>query len=140
MADLRLWTSSELLRLKHELDSKFNELCRDFGACGLPGGIYPELSQTPEALVVTAPLPDVEPEDVGIDATEDTLTLSVRVRREVDTPDARVTQSGTRTTSLRLPCRVDVERTRAELEGGVLTITLPRLETPRSRTLIITRR
>ena len=84
-----------------------------------------------DAIVLTAELPGVEAGNLDVAVFRDTLTL--RGRREPEAADAnayhrRERRHGQFTRTITLPFRIDPERVEAELQHGVLRLTLHRSE------------
>lgn len=105
------------------------------------GGI-PNVHMTDEgtALRIWAELPGVEVDSLEIDVDRTTLTLSGK--RNTPTPEGYTAHRRERgdlefTRSFSLPCRVDLEKTRASLDDGVLTVELPKRpeDTPKAITV-----
>lgn len=106
-----------------------------FGGLGevFPGdNLAVDLYEEDDHLVVKAALPGVQPEDIEV--LEQNGFLTIRAKNEAHEEwqefGRRVRQQryGVWQRSLRLPLKVDVNRTEAELKDGVLTVTLPKLE------------
>lgn len=96
--------------------------------------------ETADAYLVTLDLPGVAPE--GVEVTFDKNTLSVRGTRDVVLPEQaraamRERVSGRFERALRFPTHVDGERINAEFRHGVLTITVPKSEAAKPRTITI---
>ncbi len=97
------------------------------------------VSETPDAILVTAELPGVSPDDVEIQVEENVLNLRGEKREERLAEDAerhmhiseRVTGSFTR--SFTLPRKVDVEGISADFGEGVLSISIPKAPETRAR-------
>ncbi len=93
-----------------------------------------------QALVLRAEVPGVAEGD--IDVTVDRGVLSVRGRRKASAPTGYSLHRRERgelsfARSFNLPCKVDREKIRAELDGGVLTITLPKAEEEKPRQISV---
>jgi len=98
---------------------------RQFGNVA-PGRFGPEIKEEREPLVdvieekdvikVVAELPGVEKEDIKLNATEDTLTISV------DTPQRKYYKEVT------LPAKIDPKSAKATYKNGVLEVKLTRKE------------
>ncbi|ABM28625.1 Hsp20/alpha crystallin family protein [Nitratidesulfovibrio vulgaris] len=132
MANLKLWRSEELQRLKEESDMLFDRLCTSFG---LPSVCRPLLEQamhiydTPEAVVVEATLPGVSAED--LDITISGAMLVVRCAHAGScSPDGT---SSTLESRFSLPCKVRTDDVEAELDNDVLRITMPKCRRPEAR-------
>ena len=94
----------------------------------------------PDGIAVVAELPGVEKDDLEVQAHQDTLTLRGTRRPAAERPEAyhrRERSSGAFTRSLQLPYRIDPERIAAQLENGVLRLSLPRPEADKPRRIAI---
>lgn len=83
------------------------------------------------ALIASIEVPGLSQEDLDIEAHQDVLTISGE--RKTQTPEGyRVHRNERRpgrfSRSFGLPCKVDLEKTKAELNNGLLTITLEKAE------------
>ena len=82
--------------------------------------------------VVKASLPGVDPNDVEITYTNNTLTIKGEVREEQELEDAlyhlRERNFGSFARSITLPAGVEPDKIEANYEAGVLTIRLPKAE------------
>lgn len=79
------------------------------------------------SLVAILEMPGLHQDDIEIEAHQDALTISGM--RKVETPEGyKVHRSerkpGRFSRSFGLPCKVDLEKTKANLKNGVLTVTL----------------
>ena len=91
-----------------------------------------DLSETADAFVLKATLPGVRPEDVDVNATSEGVSIKAEVRADESTKDEswilRERRSGVFARSFTLPTQIDPNRIEANLENGVLTLTLPKSE------------
>jgi HSP20 family protein len=89
-----------------------------------------EIRETKEAYKLTADLPGVSMEDLEINMTGNRLTVSGKREEEQREEDERFfayeRSYGTFSRSFVLPEGADVDNVKAELEGGVLRITVPK--------------
>ncbi len=93
----------------------------------LPLDVY----ETAAALVVRAALPGVKPDQVDIAIDGDTLTISgeYKAAEEAGTQyHRRELYAGAFERALRLPDRFEPERSVADFENGILTLTIPKVE------------
>jgi HSP20 family protein len=99
----------------------------------LPVDVY----TTPEEIVVTASLPGLLPEEVGITVEADTLTIRGELRLPLGNVEYLFQErpSGHFSRSLSLNVPVDVEKAEAVFENGVLILTLPKLEEVKPKTI-----
>ena len=95
------------------------------------GQLAIDVYQTPDEILIEAPIAGVNPDDLDVDITNDSVT--VRGRRE---KTLRVKEEdyfyqecywGKFSRSIILPQEVDAEKAEASLKNGVLTVRLPKL-------------
>ena len=104
-----------------------------------------DLMEYDDELVATVDLPGFERDDVEIQVSNHTLRISARREEATDeereSEEARILRHERRheaaTRSIRLPDEVDKEAVSATMQNGVLTITLPKTESERARTIEI---
>lgn len=100
-----------------------------------------DLYQTDDEIVVKATLPGLDPDDLDIQITGDTLTLRGETKSEEETKEAtyhlreRRQQSFSR--SIRLPATVIAEKAKAEMKNGELTLTLPKAEDEKPKVITV---
>lgn len=105
-----------------------------------------EVSETTEAMMLTAELPGIEEKDLKISIENNVLTIAGEKEQAItDSPPARNYYLSERfygafQRSLSLPRTVDLEHVKAEFEKGVLTITLPKLPQAKGRVIEVTGR
>jgi HSP20 family protein len=132
-----------LVTLRDEMDDL---LCRLLGSGddGWFGGrVSPliDLSETDNAIEVALDLPGVNPEEVDIHLTGNTLTVRGERKQEKEEKERtyhRVERrKGSFARSVTLPCPVVEDEVAAEYKDGILTITLPKCQEARSRKINI---
>ncbi len=100
-----------------------------------------DMFQTDEEIVVKATLPGVKADDIAISVTGDVLTLRGSATEETERKNAtyylRERRHGEFSRSLPLPAPVVADKARAEFENGVLTLTLPKAEEVRAKTITV---
>jgi HSP20 family protein len=106
------------------------------GGMAGPGNLY----ETNESYILQVPLPGVKVDELEITAHENVLTLQGKT--EIAAPEgARAIWGGMTDQEFRevvqLPGDVDAERASAEYHDGILTLTLPKAEHARVRTIKI---
>ncbi len=141
MAELTIWKTEEMNRLRRDMGRMFARVWDDFGMeHTLPhtGGIDSvELTDSGDFLVLRAKTPDIDPQDLAVRVSEDRLTVQGTSRRGNVEGDERArsiqTRYGTFLRSMRLPCRVVPEETEATFNDGVLEVVLPKRKIESSR-------
>jgi HSP20 family protein len=101
-----------------------------------------DMHETDSEVVVEATVPGVEPEEVDVQVTGNILTIKGERKEQEERKEAsyiyREQRFGNFCRSVTLPTEVDVDKAKAEFESGVLTLTLPKSETVKPKTIKIT--
>ncbi len=100
-----------------------------------------DMYQTDDDVIVKATLPGVKPEAIQISITGDAVTLRGEVSEENKVTEAtyhlKERRYGSFARSLTLPSPVVADKARAEFENGVLTLTLPKAEEVKPKTITV---
>lgn len=100
-----------------------------------------DMYQTDDEVVVKAALPGIKAEEVQINITGDVLTLKGEVRHEEEKKEKawhiREQRFGSFERSVALPTAVVADKAKAEFENGILTITLPKADEVKPRTISV---
>ncbi len=99
-----------------------------------------DISETENELVLKADVPDVDPKNVAIQLDNGTLTLKGERKFEEQKSDHkgyhRIERSyGSFVRAFSLPDSVDGEKVKADYKNGVLTVTLPKKEVAKPKTI-----
>lgn len=145
MSELIRWEPfREMRRLQNLFDRMANDhvLSRasadDVCECHAPVDVY----ETDSEILIEAVMPGVKSDDVHISVTGDIL----RIRGEMSAPSTEVEGAkyllrerayGSYSRSLRLPFEVDSKKASAEMETGILKLTLPKAEEVKPKTISI---
>ncbi len=96
------------------------------------GSLAVDMYETDEAVVVKTATPGVDPDDIDISITGDTLTIKgeTRVDEEVEEGNylCRERRYGAFSRSMTIPVAIEAGEAEAEFEDGMLTLTLPKAE------------
>jgi HSP20 family protein len=88
------------------------------------------VSETKDAMVVTAEMPGIDPKEIEIALTGDLLTLKGEKEKETGDKEERFHRVertyGAFLRSVRLPMAVDGSKVTATFKNGVLVVTLPK--------------
>jgi HSP20 family protein len=108
---------------------------------GQPLAVPVDLWETKDAFHLRADLPGLSPDDIEINATADTLTLSGETKVSTDeTKDGWLRQErrfGKFTRSFTLPMQIEPNKVEAKFNDGVLELVLPKAENVKSRSIKI---
>lgn len=100
-----------------------------------------DISETDAAIKVRAEVPGIDPKDVAIEVTDDTVSLSGVVERSAEEQQEnyyRVERgSGRFAREFALPCKVDTATASAKTENGVITITLEKQPSEQKKRVMI---
>ena len=143
MSNLIRWEPArEMMTLREAMDRLFDDAftrplsLRD--AWSVPAI---DMYQTDDEIVVKAALPGIKPDEVQINVTGEVLTLKGETKQENETKEKayhiREQRWGTFERSIVLPTEVVADKAKADFENGVLTITLPKAEEVKPKTISI---
>ena len=100
-----------------------------------------DLWETKDAYHLRADLPGLSPDDIEINATGDTLTISGETKPSNDLTDEgwlrQERRSGKFTRSFTIPMQIDPTKVEAKFQNGVLELVLPKAENVKPRSIKI---
>jgi len=138
-AIIRWSPAREIVRLSDAMDRMFEDAwtrpmsARAEREVRLPLDVY----TTPSEVVLTANVPGLKPDEVEITLEGDTLSIHGEFKAPMENVDyifqERAYGKFSRTLTINVP--VDVNKVEATFDSGVLTITLPKAEAARPKTI-----
>ncbi len=136
MAIQRWQPFSELMSLRQAMDRLFEDSfvrpSRILTTLGEAAAPALDVYQTPNEVVVKTALPGLNPEDINIDITGDTLTIrgETKAEQEIKKEDYLYQERryGHFSRSVVLPGGVQPDKAEATLEDGILTLSIPKAE------------
>jgi HSP20 family protein len=145
MSNLSRWEPArEMMTLREAMDRLFDDAftsplsVRSGWAMSTPAI---DMYQTDNEVIVKASIPGVKAEEVQINITGDVLSLKGEVKHEDERNDRawhiREQRFGSFERSVALPTAVKTDRAEAVFEDGILTITLPKADEVKPRTINI---
>jgi HSP20 family protein len=148
MANLTRWEPfHEMVSLRDAMDRLFDEsFLKPFGDSSSFGYQWPSvnLTETGDEIIAKVALPGMKPEDVKISLTGNVLNLSGEFSSESEkseekgvTYHLREHRYGSFSRALTLPTAVQGDKIKAEYENGIVTLTLPKAEEARPKTVNI---
>jgi HSP20 family protein len=100
-----------------------------------------DVSETEKELIVKAEVPGMDKKDININLSDGLLTITGEKKHEKKEEGENYhcfeTRYGKFSRTMRLPTDVDTEKVDAMYKDGVLTITLPKTETVKPKTVEI---
>jgi len=104
-------------------------------------GFALDVYENDDAVVVKGALPGVRPEEVDISVTGDVLTIKGETKSEEESKDGsyhrRELRYGAFARSVALPTLVDYDKAEATFENGILTVSLPKAEEVKPKSIKI---
>jgi HSP20 family protein len=134
---------SDLVSLREAMDRLFEESVvrpragwlAPLGAEGLAVDMY----ETDDDVVVKTAVPGIKSEDIDVSITGDIVTIKGETKAEEKVEEANYIRQerryGAFSRSLSLPSTVVADKATAEFENGVLTLTLPKAEEVKPKTI-----
>ena len=147
MNNMTRWEPArEMMTLREAMDHLFNDAftrpfstMRDGGANWSAPAI--DMYQTENDVVVKAAVPGFKADEVQINVTEDVLTIKGELKQEEEKKEKswqiREHRWDSFERSISLPTAVTADQARADFENGILTITLPKSERVKPKTITI---
>lgn len=131
---------SEVVSLREAMDRLFEDSVISPRLSGTWGGraVVANLYETGETFTLQLPMPGVKAEDVEINIQQETVSLKWQTQARI--PEGAVVhfhgfQSGQYQQSFSLPSPINAERAEASYTDGILTLTLPKAEHAKARTI-----
>ncbi len=148
MSIMRWRPGRELATIRDEMNRLFDEFFSGFPfperRRGLMEGEWApivDVAETDENIVVTAELPGVKQNDVEITVVNDVLTLKGEKKEEKEIKKEnyhRIERSyGSFQRSITLPTGVQADKAKASYKDGVLTVTIPKVEEAKPKSIKI---
>ena len=151
MSNLTRWEPArEMMTLREAMDRLFDDaFTRPFSISREGGSNWSspaiDMYQTDNEVVVKAALPGIKADEVQINVTGDTTAPVVTLRGETKHEEEKKDKSwhirehrwGAFERSVRLPTGVIADRAKADFDNGILTITLPKSEEVKPKTITV---
>ena len=147
MTNLTRWEPErEMMTLRQAMDRLFDDAftrpfssIRDGGSTGSSPAI--DMYQTDNEVVVKAALPGIKADEVQINVADNILTIKGQTKYEEEKQEKswhiREHRWGTFERSVMLPTGVMSDKAKADFDNGILTITLPKSEEMKPKTITV---
>jgi len=143
MPELEVWKKQHINRLKEDMNRLFDRVWGEFGRSFSPRQIKTmplvDRMETATHLIIKAEIPGINPKDLDISVTENTLVIKGESRQKiVDKNNGfhRVERKyGSFSRTFQLPCRVMVDDVTATYNDGILEIVMPKCKPEKMRKL-----
>ncbi len=143
MTIIRRWEPArEVMTLRDAMDQLFNDaFTSSSGVRTVASAPLVDMYQTDDDIVVKATVPGFSKDDVDITLTDDILSLRGNIEEKEDDEtksySIREHRYASFERSLRLPVDVEIKKVEALFENGILTITLPKAEAVKPKSIMI---
>lgn len=144
MSSIIRWEPArEMMSLREAMDRLFDDaFTRPLGIAGNNWSVPAvDMYQTDDEVVVKAALPGIKPDEVQINVTGEMLTIKGETSQKEEVKEKayhlREQRWGAFERSVALPTAVIADKAKAEFENGILTITLPKAEEVKPKTITI---
>ncbi|NJC97970.1 MAG: heat-shock protein Hsp20 [Anaerolineales bacterium] len=143
MSNLIRWEPArEMMSLREAMDRLFDDaFTRPLSIRDGWSGPAIDMYQTDDEIVVKAALPGIKADEVQINVTGEILTLKGEVKNEEEKKEKawhiREQRWGSFERSVILPTDVVADKAKAEFENGILTVTLPKADEVKPRTITV---
>lgn len=133
----------EMMSLREAMNRLFEDsFVRPFGPAAAGGmQLAVDVIDTKDDVVVKATVPGLKPEDIDISLSGDILTIKGEFKAEEKKEGANYLRQerryGAFERTLTLPTMVVADKARAEFENGVVTLTLPKAEEVKPKSIKI---
>ena len=145
MADIVRWEPfKDMMSLREAMNRLFEDSFIRPSAWPLPFegetvGLPVDVIEGKDNVVVKASVPGLKPEDIDVSITGDTLTIKGETKSEEKVEQGSYIRQERRygkfERSLQLPSLVVADKADAKFEHGVLTLTLPKAEEAKPKTI-----
>ena len=107
-----------------------------------PGGLAVDMYETDESVVVKTAIPGVDADEIAVSVTGDTLTIRAETKEEAEIEREnylrRERRFGSCCRTVTLPGGLEAEKAEADYTDGVLTLTFPKAEEVKPKSIKIT--
>lgn len=128
----------DMIKNMREMQKEFEKKIAEY-AENIPEKLSMDVMETDDAIIIKTDLPGVKKEDINIELTENTISISAVFEEEVEIEEAdfikKERKYGEAKREMRLPEKIRVEDAKAKFENGVLTVELPKVEVKKKQTL-----
>lgn len=130
MADLILWKDRELRQLRNEMDQMIRDFFRDFGTSVFEEihgeTMLVDITEDNEAVVITVQLPEIDVEDLDVAVSPESLVIQGMIKETLDSEEGRFERSQKFSNRIKLPCRIEPDKVKANYKDNNLEIILPK--------------
>ena len=128
----------DMIKNMREMQKDFEKKISEYTE-NIPEKLNMDVIETDDQIIIKTDLPGVKKEDINIELTENTISISAVFEEEIEVQEANFVKKerkyGEARREMRLPEKIKVEEARAKFENGVLTVELPKVEVKKKQVL-----
>lgn len=128
----------DMIKNMREMQKEFEKKISEYTE-NIPEKLNMDVIETDDQIIIKTDLPGVKKEDINIELTENTISISAVFEEEVEVQEANFVKKerkyGEARREMRLPEKIKVEEAKAKFENGVLTVELPKVEVKKKQVL-----
>lgn len=125
--------------LQRQMNRLFERLLPTDGGGDLGLGFIPaaEIEETDDSVLLKVEIPGLEPKDINVEVTTESVSISGERKSETTTEEEGLSRSefryGKFQRIISLPSVVENDRVRAEYKNGILSLTIPKAESAKTK-------
>lgn len=133
----------EMMNLRNVVDRLFDNTFSSPGSwsAGAVWGLALDVVENNDAFLVKVSIPGINPDDLDITYTDNTLTIKGEIKEDQERKDSqyhvRERRYGAFSRSISLPSKVKSDAIEANYQAGVLTLKLPKTEEVKPKRIAI---
>ena len=142
MANIKVYNPfREMVAMQSALDKLFDQTWESWPESRFDGNsLAIDVDETNDNFIVTADLPGIQSDNINVTVHDDMLTIAAEMpehtfEHESTKALVRERRYGSFSRSIRLPHSVNAEGVEAEFRDGMLTLTLPKAENAKVKTI-----
>ncbi|MDI9618199.1 Hsp20/alpha crystallin family protein [Methanothermobacter sp.] len=128
----------DMIKNMREMQKEFEKKISEYTE-NIPEKLNMDVIETDDKIIIKTDLPGVKKEDINIELTENTISISAVFEEEIEVKEANFVKKerkyGEARREMRLPEKIKVEEAKAKFENGVLTVELPKVEIKKKQVL-----
>ncbi|WP_255503684.1 Hsp20/alpha crystallin family protein [Methanothermobacter sp. KEPCO-1] len=128
----------DMIKNMREMQKEFEKKISEYTE-NIPEKLNMDVIETDDQIIIKTDLPGVKKEDINIELTENTISISAVFEEEIEVKEANFVKKerkyGEARREMRLPEKIKVEEAKAKFENGVLTVELPKVEVKKKQVL-----
>jgi len=130
MHDLLHWQEREMKKMREEMNDIFDRICRDMSTPSFLCTTQPEfhIQETNDAIIVRSKLCNIDSAELQVSISDDFLQIRGVRHGDIIWQTGAVSPGGSFSTNIRLPGKVNPDRSRASFVKNILKIIMPRYQ------------